>query len=165
MTLRVRRAGPGDFETVLALIDGLADYESLTPPDAAGRERLREEMAAPAPRIEVLLAEIGETAVGYAAFFETFSTFTAWPKLYLEDIFVTPNARGSRAGYALFRELARVAVERGYDAIEWEVLDWNRLAIDFYERIGGVHQQKWLVYQLSREGIDALFRDEAAGER
>jgi GNAT superfamily N-acetyltransferase len=94
--------------------------------------------------------------VGYAFVFETYSTFLALPTLYLEDLFVLPEYRGRKAGYALFRHCAEEALRRGCGRFEWAVLDWNRPAIEFYERLGAKHLHDWLIYRLDREGMERL---------
>jgi GNAT superfamily N-acetyltransferase len=154
----VRAAAAGDGPALIRLIEGLAAYEKLTPPDGPAAGRIVAELERDRPRFGTLLAEADAEPVGYAVFFETFSTFSGLPKLYLEDIFVLPDARKTGAGLALFKEVVREADRRGCDAVEWEVLDWNRLAIDFYERIGGRHSKEWLPYRLDREGMTALLR-------
>lgn len=77
-------------------------------------------------------------------------------KLFLEDIFVAPEARGTGAGFALFREVAREAERRGCGAMEWLVLDWNRLGMDFYHRLGGQHEEIWLPYAMERDAIERV---------
>jgi len=159
--LTIRRAQAADAGAVIALIEALADYEKLTPPGDAARERLRRDIAE-GRRFSVLLAESGGEAIGYALFFETYSTFLGLPKLYLEDIFVRPQSRSTGAGIALFRAVCREALARGCGALEWEVLDWNRLALDFYELLGAKHSRGWLPYRLDREGIEAVAAEEPA---
>jgi GNAT superfamily N-acetyltransferase len=138
---------------VLALIRALADYEKLTPPGDEAAARFLMELAAEPRRFDVLIAERGGGAVGYALYFETYSTFSALPKLYIEDLFVLPAHRSTGAGLALFRAAARVALERRCAALEWQVLEWNRLAIDFYERLGGEHKREWLNYRLDGDAL------------
>ncbi|HEU4828007.1 MAG TPA: GNAT family N-acetyltransferase [Gemmatimonadales bacterium] len=153
---RVRAAGPDDAQTVLALIDALADYEKLPRPDAAARARLVEDGFGPAPRFHALIAEAGEPPVpiGYALYFETYSSFLARPTMYLEDLFVVPDARRGGHGIALFRALARVARARGCARMEWSVLKWNRLAIDFYDHLGAAPLSEWQPYRLEGEALE-----------
>ena len=127
-SINIRRAGPEDADTLLELITALAEYEHLAPPDANARTRLIEHGFGQRPRFETYLAEIDGAPVGYALVFETYSTFLARPSLYLEDLFVRPEARRRGAGTALLRHLAWEAVERGCGRMEWTVLDWNELA-------------------------------------
>ena len=152
----VRAATPADGETLLRLIEGLADYERLTPPDAEGRVRFLAELERQPARTWCFLAEIDGAAVGYTVLCETFSTFSAKPKLFLEDIFVVPEARSTGAGFALFRSAAEFGVQRDCATLVWEVLDWNQLAIDFYERLGGRNFAGWSMYRMSREAMESL---------
>ena len=154
--LSVRPATPNDGEALVSLIRGLAHYEKLDPPDDAAAARLVAELAEHPSRFDCLLAEIDGTPVGYALFFETYSTFRGLPKLYLEDIFVDPDHRNTGAGSALFSAVASEAVQRGCVALEWAVLDWNRLALDFYQKLGGNHDREWLPYRLERADLDRL---------
>ncbi|APV44645.1 Acetyltransferase (GNAT) family protein [Dehalogenimonas formicexedens] len=146
--ITVRRAGPGDSGAVISLLVALAEYERLTPPDAAGRQRLTEEMSSINPRFEAYLAEFGGRAVGCAVVFETFGSFRAKPKLYIEDLFVLPEDRGRGAGKALFRAMVELARDRGCGAVEWTALDWNTPAHDFYRRMGGRMLDTIKVFQL-----------------
>ena len=136
-------------------MEGLAAYEQLTPPDDAAKERFRAHLAE-GTRFEAVLAEVSGAAIGYALYFESYSTFRASPKLYMEDIFVEPKHRKSGAGFALFKAVVEEADRRGCVAVDWQVLDWNQLAIDFYERVGGRNEKQWPPYTLGPEGMDAL---------
>jgi GNAT superfamily N-acetyltransferase len=149
----VRRAVPGDGDTILALVEGLARYEKLTPPDPAARQRLLRDMFWERPRIEAFLGEYRGKAVGYAFVLETYSSFLALPTLYLEDIFVLPEYRRKRVGLALFLTLAGEAYQRGCGRMEWAVLDWNRLAINFYHRLGAAQLKEWLLFRLTRQQL------------
>ena len=102
-----------DADAFLALIDALADYEKLARPDAGARDRLIRDAFSDAPRYEAFLASVDGRDVGYAIIYETYSSFLALPTLYLEDIFVLPDARGNRAGLALFLHVAGLARARG----------------------------------------------------
>ena len=152
----VRVAVPGDGEMFISIVLGLAEFEKLPPPDAAGRARLLEDAFGPRPRFAVLLAEAGGVAAGYAVFFETYSTFLARPKLYLEDLFVSPGYRGRGVGLALFRACAAETVARGCARMEWVVLDWNEPAIKFYERLGAEYESQWHIYGLGAEALSRL---------
>jgi GNAT superfamily N-acetyltransferase len=146
----IRKAASSDISSLLGLIHGLALYEKLPPPDAAAEQRLTKDLFGPRPRIEAYLAFYDSKAVAYAIVFETYSSFLALPTLYLEDIFVLPEHRKKRVGSALFKTLVGEAARRGCGRMEWAVLDWNQLAIDFYERIGATHMQEWHLYRLVR---------------
>jgi GNAT superfamily N-acetyltransferase len=152
----VRKAGPPDADLLLRLIIGLADYERLPPPDEAAQKRLVQDAFGPRPRFDVFLAEVGSHVAGYAFVFETYSTFLAQPTLYLEDLFVLPEYRQQKVGYALMLYLAAEALRRGCGRLDWAVLDWNRHAIAFYERLGARRMADWLPYRLDRKGLERL---------
>jgi GNAT superfamily N-acetyltransferase len=152
----VRPLTPSDLDEFVRLIEALAEYEHLTPPDAEARQRLAADAVATPPRFFALLAEMDGRAVGYAVFFETYSTFLARPTLYLEDLFVLPSLRGRGAGAALFRACAAEAVRRGCERMEWQVLAWNDLALGFYEHLGATAMHEdWLSYRLTGESLHA----------
>lgn len=155
--VRVRRAEREDAPALLALVDALADYERLARPDDPARERLvRDGFVQQPPRFRAYLAEQHGTAVGYAIVFETYSSFLARPTLYIEDVFVLPEARENGAGSALFRHLAREALVADCGRMEWVVLDWNELAQKFYQRRGAQHLSEWHHYRLTREALERL---------
>jgi GNAT superfamily N-acetyltransferase len=152
----VRRATPSDAGPLLTLVNALAEYEHLPPPDAEAKARLLRDMTGDRPRIEAYLADVEGRAVGYAFVLETYSSFLALPTLYLEDLFVLPEFRGRKAGIALFTAMVREAHRRGCGRMEWTVLDWNQLAIDFYTRVGARHMKEWHLYRLVREDMERL---------
>jgi GNAT superfamily N-acetyltransferase len=156
MAIHVRRAAEADGQTFLTLVRSLAEYEKLEPPSREAEQRLVRDAFGDRPRFEVLIAERDGRPVGYAVFFEIYSSFLALPSLYLEDLFVVTEARGAGAGSALMRWLAREAIRRGCGRFEWQVLDWNRLAIDFYERLGAQHLAAWETYRLTGEALQRL---------
>ncbi len=94
--------------------------------------------------------------VGFALWFLNFSTWTGVQGLYLEDLFVRPDRRGGGYGKALLTELARICGERGYERLEWSVLDWNAPSISFYEALGARPQDEWTVYRLTGEALKSL---------
>ncbi len=152
----IRRAGQGDEAVFLELIDALADYESLERPSAAARERLLQDGFGPSPRFAALLGEVNGRAAGYAIFFETYSSFLALPTLFLEDLFVREEYRHCQVGYRLFRHCVQEACRRGCGRMEWMVLDWNQLAIGFYEQLGASRLKEWLPYRLTRTEMESL---------
>ncbi len=154
--VHIRRATPDDAPSFLWLVDELAAYEKLEPPSAEAKKRLVRDMSVTTPRFEVYLAETGGSAVGYAIVFETYSTFLALPTLYLEDLFVLPNYRKNGIGYALFRKIAIEAHRRKCGRMEWAVLDWNLLAIDFYRKLGARHLTEWNVYRLTESDLERI---------
>ena len=156
MTVAVRKARHEDAPRVLELVDALADYERLPRPDAGARERLLRDGFGPSPRFDLLVGERDRAPVGYALFFETYSSFLARPTLYLEDLFVHPDHRKCGLGLALFRAVATEAVRRECGRMEWAVLTWNRLAIDFYEGLGAVALEDWRTFRLTGEALGAV---------
>jgi GNAT superfamily N-acetyltransferase len=156
MGVIVRRAVPEDANAVLRLIQALADFEKLEGPDEAAKDRLRSGLFDGRLGMLTLLAEVDGKTAGYAVAYEKYSTFSGLPNLFLEDIFVLEEHRGSGAGWALFREVAAEAARRGCGEMEWQVLTWNRGAMDFYERLGAGRDEEWYTYLLSRDGIRAL---------
>ena len=132
----IRLATPADVPVIAELIRALAEYEKLLHEVVLEESALRAHLFGPRPYAEVLIAEDEGQAVGFALFFHNFSTFLAKPGLYLEDLFVRPEARGRGHGKALLARLAKLAVERGCGRFEWSVLDWNENAIRFYKGMG-----------------------------
>lgn len=138
------------FDDFIGLIKALADYERLTPPDTAAIDRLRQDALGVQPRFEAALALTASgRAVGYATWFHTYSTFLAKPTMYLEDLFVLDGERKSGAGSALFEHVRTLGAQRGCGRMEWQVLDWNTLARDFYKRRQATWMQDWLLYRVT----------------
>lgn len=158
LMIEVRRALPDEAPILLELIRALADYEKLEPPDEAARERLTRDIFGERPRLDAYLAFAGGRAVGYALVLETYSSFLALPTLYLEDIFVLKEARGQGAGAALFKEMVAEAARRGCGRMEWVVLDWNRLALDFYGRFGATHMKEWMTMRLRSDEFEGILK-------
>lgn len=154
--LRIARATRRDVPTILALIRGLAEYERLAHEVQATAARLRRHGFGRTRYFETLLCWSGPTPVGFALYFYSYSTFLARPTLYLEDLFVRPDARGQGAGRALLARLARLAVRRGCGRLEWAVLDWNEPAIRFYERLGARLRRDWILTRLTGEPLARL---------
>lgn len=154
--LTIRPAVRTDAETILRLVRGLADYERLPPPDRAAQDRLIRDMFSTPPRIQAFLGEFEGVAAGYTFVFETYSSFLAFPTLYLEDLFVLPEYRKKKAGYALFVAMVAEAHRRGCGRMEWSVLDWNTPAIDFYKRFGATYLREWHVYRLVRNEMEHI---------
>jgi GNAT superfamily N-acetyltransferase len=143
---------------ILHFIRSLAHYEKLDHEVVADEAGLRATLFAPRPGAEVLLAELAGTPVGFALFFQNYSTFVGRPGLYLEDLFVEPAARGQGVGLALMSALAQITVERGYGRFEWAVLDWNTPALEFYRALGAVPQSEWTVQRLTGAPLERLAR-------
>jgi GNAT superfamily N-acetyltransferase len=151
--LSIRAARPGDEATIAGFIRDLARYEQLEHHCDPDQARLATHLFGPTPACGALLAERHGEPVGFALFFTSYSTFRTAPCLWLEDLFVSPEHRGSGVGLALLRAVAAVAVERGCPRLDWAVLDWNRLAIDFYERQGAELLSDWRVCRLQGDAL------------
>ncbi|MFF9410680.1 GNAT family N-acetyltransferase [Streptomyces anandii] len=153
----IRTATPADVPVLQALIRDLAAYEKAPDEARATREQLTEALfgARPAVFAHVAEDERGEV-VGLALWFLSFSTWRGVHGIHLEDLYVRPEARGGGHGRALLTELARICVARGYERLEWSVLDWNRPAIGFYESLGARPQDEWTVYRLTDEALEGL---------
>ena len=145
-----------DVPQILAMIQGLAEYEKLSHLVTATEERLRQSLFGSRPAAEVLLAWHEAECVGFALFFPNYSTFLAQPGIYLEDLYVKPEARRKGAGLALLRELARLAAARGCGRVEWAVLDWNEPSIAFYKSLGAVPLDDWTTFRLTGEALTKL---------
>ena len=139
---------------ILTFIRELAIYEKLEHEAVGTEEALEIHLFGPTPRAEVLILETGSgEPAGFALFFHNFSTFLTRPGIYLEDLFVRPQFRGSGYGKALLQHLAKLAVERGCGRLEWAVLDWNAPAIGFYESLGARMMNEWRVFRLTGDSL------------
>lgn len=156
MSIEIRPAAVADAEAFLGLVDELADYEKLDRPSPEARQRLLRDGFGESPRFRAYLASVDGRDVGYAITFHTYSSFLALPTLYLEDLFVLPEARRHGVGREFFRFLAGQAVRDGCGRMEWVVLDWNQLAIDFYDRLGARRMTEWYPYRLDGAQLEAV---------
>jgi GNAT superfamily N-acetyltransferase len=156
--LVIRRGTERDVPTILTLIRGLAEYERLAHEVEATTARVRAHGFGRRRYFETIICRRGGKPVGFALYFFTYSTFLARPTLYLEDLFVLPAERGTGAGKALLRALARIAVRRGCGRLEWAVLDWNRPAIGFYKRLGAKLRRQWILTRLTGAPLRRLAR-------
>lgn len=154
--LAIRFAEANDVPTILGFIRDLAEYEKLLHEVIADETALRATLFGVRPAAEVLIAELAGQPVGFALFFQSYSTFLAKPGLYLEDLFVRPAARGKGVGASLMSALARIAVQRHYGRFEWAVLDWNEPAIKFYRSLGAKPQTEWTVQRVTGADLHAL---------
>ena len=159
MTPLIRTAQPEDAQTIYGFICALADYERE--PDAVtyAPEVLEAQMRRDAPPFTCLLADVDGEPVGFALYFFTYSTWTGAETLYLEDFFVTDTCRRGGVGAALFQALAKEACERGCKRMDWAVLRWNQLAIDFYEKLQAEVQDAFVGYRLTGAALEALAKD------
>lgn len=152
----VRGARREDVPLVLDLIRELAEYEKLSHEVVATEDSLLEWLFGDRPVAEVLVAECGGEAAGFALFFHNFSTFLGKPGIYLEDLYVRPRFRRSGIGTLMLTRLARLARERGCGRLEWSVLDWNEPSIRFYESLGAVAMDNWTVHRMTGEALEGL---------
>ena len=157
-TAPIRAAAPADVSAIFALMMELAEFEKLTHLFVATEDGVRDALFGPRPAAEALVAEESGQIVGYALFFHNFSTFLGKRGLYLEDLYVRPNLRGSGLGTKMLRALAALAVERQCGRFEWSVLDWNQQAIDFYEKMGATVLPDWRIVRITGESLDQLAR-------
>ena len=155
----VREARESDIGRIHQLIRELAHYERAPEAAKATPEQLRTALFGPQPAAYALVAETAGEVVGFALYFLNFSTWEGVSGIYLEDLFVQPEHRGTGLGKALLVALAEMAVARGYARVEWWVLDWNTPSIEFYRRLGAVPMDEWTVFRLT----GAPLRDLAAG--
>jgi GNAT superfamily N-acetyltransferase len=155
MELVIRRFGRGDVAAVLGLLREFADFEKLTDYLEVTEERIERAFFVDGSTVEGLVAVSADTMVGYAFFFPNFASFRGQRGFYLEDIYVTKHARGKGVGEALLRELARLAESRGYERVDFLVLDWNESAMRFYKKLGAEmdHSERHFKF------TDRAFRD------
>jgi GNAT superfamily N-acetyltransferase len=158
MSLSIRFGGLEDVPLIAELIRGLARYEKLEDEVVMTEEKLTETLFGDRRYAETLIAEDDGEPVGFALFFHNYSTFLAKPGVYLEDLFVRDSHRGKGVGKALLVRLAAIAVERECGRLEWAVLDWNKDAIGFYERLGAKPNSDWTVYRLTGDALSGLAR-------
>jgi GNAT superfamily N-acetyltransferase len=152
----IRPARPEDAATILRLVRELAAFEREPDAVAATEADLRAALFGDPPAAEAVIAEEAEEAVGFALFFHNFSTWTGRRGLYLEDLYVTPAARGRGVGRALLAHLAGIALDRGCARFEWAVLDWNAEAIAFYRAMGAVGMDEWTVQRVTGDALVRL---------
>lgn len=157
---RIRLAGRDDADGFLRLVAELARFEKLDPPDEDAQARLIEDAFGRNPRIEVYVAAADreEDLVGYAIVLETYSSFLARPTLYIEDIYLTPDHRGTGLADAFMARLAKRAVDAGCGRIEGIVLGWNERARGFYARTGGRELDDWVFFRYDRPQLERLAR-------
>ena len=154
--IRVRPATPADAEVIHRLVTALAVYERE--PDAVVNTSaiLRAQLTDPRPPFECVIAEEHDLALGFALFFPTYSTWLGKPGLWIEDLFVLEPHRRRGVGRMLFGHVARLAVERGCGRLEWNVLDWNTPALEFYRQLGAGPLDEWTVHRLTGDALHKL---------
>jgi GNAT superfamily N-acetyltransferase len=154
----IRPATLEDVPLIFQFICELAEYEKLSHEITVTEEQLRSTLFGVRPVAEVVISRADDTAVGFAVFFANYSTFLGRPGLYLEDLFVRPQARRLGIGRALLEYLARLTIERGWGRLEWRVLDWNEPSIAFYKKIGAEPLSDWTVFRVTGASLHELGR-------
>jgi GNAT superfamily N-acetyltransferase len=154
--ITIRAATRANAPLIVELIRALAEYEKLLDEVKVTPAMIEAQLFGPRPMAEALIGEVDGTPQGFALFFHNFSTFEGRPGIYLEDLFVKPEARGSGLGKALLAHLAMLAVERDCARLEWSVLDWNEPAIGFYRSLGARGMDEWTVNRVDGEALKKL---------
>lgn len=162
---RVRRVRESDVDAVVGLVYELAEYERAPQECHLTSEGLHTAMFGPAPALFGHVAEAAGEVVGCALWFRNFSTWRGTHGIYLEDLYIRPEQRGSGLGKALLAVLAEECVQRGYSRLEWSVLNWNAPAIGFYRSIGAVPQDEWTTFRLTDEALAQFGKPPAADDR
>ena len=156
MTISIRPATAADLPLIARLIRDLAEYERLAHEVRFNDQVLAAKLFGPRPYAEVVIGDLDGAPQGFALFFHNFSTFEGRPGIYLEDLFVRPEARGSGLGKALLSHLAALAIKRDCARLEWSVLDWNEPAIGFYKKLGARLMDEWTVMRVDGAALDQL---------
>ncbi len=151
--LSIRNATSDDAGIILQFVKELAAYEKAEHEVLATESSVRESIFSEDSATNAVICESDGQPVGLAVYFFNYSTWLAKHGLYLEDLYVTPAARGTGAGKALLKHLAQIAVGKNCGRFEWSVLDWNEPAIKFYESIGAQPQNEWVGYRLSGQAL------------
>jgi GNAT superfamily N-acetyltransferase len=154
--INIRKATPADTALILGFIRGLAEYEKLLHEVTASEADIAAALFSANPRAFCDIAEADGAPIGFAFWFYNFSTFEGDFGIYLEDLFVVPEARGTGAGLALMRRLAQRCRDEGLTRLEWAVLDWNEPTIQFYDRLGATAKSEWITRQLAGKALSAL---------
>jgi GNAT superfamily N-acetyltransferase len=160
MTTKVRPATPADSALIYGFIRDLAEYEKLLHAVDATEAGTAKALFGPNPRIFCDIVEVDATPMGFALWFYSFSTFRGRHGIYLEDLFVRPEARGKGAGKALLRNLAQRCLKEDLARLEWAVLDWNQPAIVFYDGLGATSKAEWITRQLTGDALAELAQGE-----
>lgn len=155
MEITFRYADRQDLGLILEYIKELAEYEKLQD-EVVATEEILEEWIFNQKKAEVILAQADGKEAGFILFFHNFSTFLGRAGIYLEDLFVRSEYRGSGVGKALLKKLGAVTVERGCGRLEWSCLDWNQKSIDFYRSMGAVSMDEWTVYRVTGDSLKQL---------
>lgn len=151
--VNIRVATADDAALILRFIRELAIYEKAESSVQTDEDGIRASLFGPDAKAHALICEADGNAIGYAVYFYNYSTWLGRNGIYLEDLYVSPDSRGSGAGKALLQHIARIAVAQNCGRFEWSVLDWNEPAIRFYEAAGARPQSEWTVYRMEGEAL------------
>jgi len=153
-TINIRPATLNDVEQIMQFVIDLAIYEKEEDAVVATPDHFKNALFCENPQAHCLIAEIDGLSVGFAIYFFSFSTWLGQHGIYLEDLYVSPNSRGSGAGKALLKQLAKIAVKKNLGRVEWSVLDWNEPSIQFYKAMGAESKDGWTVYRLCDQALN-----------
>ena len=159
----IRAASPADVEQIHAMIVELATYEQSADQVTGTVEQLGGTLFGAHPSAEALIVEDDGATAGFALFYTSFSTWECLPGIWLEDLFVRPEHRRAGVGRLLLAELARIAIARGCTRLEWNALDWNELALGFYERLGATRLPEWDLHRLAGSALHRVADGDAPG--
>lgn len=161
----IRRATPEDVPEILLMVRELAEYEKAPDEAVATEEQFTQALFGPDPKAFAHVVEHptddGRRLAGFALWFLNFSTWLGKHGLYLEDLYVRPEFRGSGYGKRLLATLAQECVDNDYGRLEWWVLDWNAPALGFYASLGAVPMDEWTVHRVTGDALRALAREES----
>lgn len=153
MNIEIKPATIENTALILDMIIELADYEKARHEVKATIEDIEKSLFAPDSKTEALMCYVDGKAAGYAVFFTSYSTWLGNNGIYLEDLYISPDFRGTGAGKKLLKHIAVLACERKCQRLEWSVLDWNEPAINFYKSIGAEPQEEWVRYRMDEKAI------------
>ncbi|WP_459128964.1 GNAT family N-acetyltransferase [Guggenheimella bovis] len=155
----IREAKREDTALILQFIKGLAHYEKMDK-DVVATVELLEKWIFDEKKATVLFPEVDGKAVGFALYFNNFSTFEGRAGLYLEDLYIDPEYRGKGYGTSVLKYLAKLAVEKGLGRFEWVCLNWNKPSLELYKNLGAVAHDEWIIHRLDGERLKAFAHDE-----
>lgn len=156
MSLKIRKAIPSDASIIVRFVKELALYEKEPESAILTEADILRDGFGENPYFFVLIAEWDEIPVGFAFYFYNYSTWRGRPGIFLEDLFVNPDYRGKGIGKSLLKEIAKIAVENKCERIQWQVLDWNKPSIDFYESLSAFNMKEWYTYRLEGDALKKL---------
>ena len=154
--IEIRRATEADAALILKYITDLATYEEAEHEVISTESGIRESLFGKNSNTKALICNIDNKAVGYAVYFFNYSTWLGKHGLFLEDLYIAPEQRGTGAGKAMLQHLAKIAISKNCGRFEWNVLDWNEPAIKFYQSLGAKPQAEWVGYRLTGQALEEL---------